>query len=522
MGNRPDRSTETVALLVTEAVSAAWARGGVASLLQLDIKGAFDTVRHDKLLEVLRKKGLPEWLVDFVCSFLTARTARLRFDGAETQRIPITAGTPQGSPLSPLLFILYISTLYDRLRGEAGVVTIGYADDTNLLSVGKTTGHTVTQLRRAWATCEEWADEYGMQFEPAKSELMHFTRAHAADSTRLRIGSATVQPVQSARFLGIWLDRKLRWKEHTRRVKAKIERQNRALYGIAASTWGCSQNRAREIYTKVIRSVIAYGAAVVHSVTPPGGNPSGYAREVATAQSACLRTVSGAFKMTPIHQLEAETACPPIDLYLNARATETMRRAETNGTIRLAQKVVAKVDRKLWTVRHTRRDMFVEARKATAWTCHGTAAETQETKPRLWDEWRLRWQAKQAAVRRSNERYAADDEPDFRHGLRATFRRHGSTPKFVSTMLTQLRTGKIGLNAFLHVRNVPDVANPQCACGEGRDERFFHGWKDEDKGRQRVTASLGRNPSSAAYSALPCPQPPPASGQRPRSRLPPA
>jgi len=44
MGNRRQRSTELAIRLVTEAVRTAWTSGAIASLLQLDIKGAFDTV----------------------------------------------------------------------------------------------------------------------------------------------------------------------------------------------------------------------------------------------------------------------------------------------------------------------------------------------------------------------------------------------------------------------------------------------------------------------------------------------
>ncbi|KAL0783733.1 hypothetical protein CaCOL14_001639 [Colletotrichum acutatum] len=41
-------------------------------------------------------------------------------------------------------------------------------------------------------------------------------------------------------------------------------------------------------------------------------------------------------------------------------------------------------------------------------------------------------------------------------------------PKRQSSMLTQLRTEKIGLQDFLFNRHVPDIADPRCVCGEGR------------------------------------------------------
>src|SRR5688572_25299298 len=126
----------------------------------------------------------------------------------------VLAGVPQGSPLSPILFILYIASLYEALARQPGIVVCGFADDTNLLAFGRTDAETTLQLERAWGICETWAKTRGMQFEPAKSELIHFARAHRAPSQGIRLGNAEVKPTEETRFLGVWLDRKLRWRAH--------------------------------------------------------------------------------------------------------------------------------------------------------------------------------------------------------------------------------------------------------------------------------------------------------------------
>src|SRR5271157_3691181 len=59
IGNRPGRSTELAIRIVTEAIYTTWSHGAVASLLQLDIRGAFDRVNHTRLLDTLRGKGFP-------------------------------------------------------------------------------------------------------------------------------------------------------------------------------------------------------------------------------------------------------------------------------------------------------------------------------------------------------------------------------------------------------------------------------------------------------------------------------
>jgi hypothetical protein len=64
--------------------------------------------------------------------------AILYFDGQQTEDIPVVTGVLQGSPLSLVLFILYIASLYEALKKDYLLVSIvGFTDDTKLLVLGK-------------------------------------------------------------------------------------------------------------------------------------------------------------------------------------------------------------------------------------------------------------------------------------------------------------------------------------------------------------------------------------------------
>jgi hypothetical protein len=152
-----------------------------------------------------------------------------------------------------------------------------------------------------------------------------------APSQEFCLGATAVKPVEASRFLGIWLDRKLRWRAHLRKIEEKHARQAYALTSIAASAWGCTLVRAREVYTKVIRSAVAYGAAVYHTPTKPHGPARGIAAKMAKLQSACFRRVTGAYRATAARALEAEAFVPPIDLHLNQRLAAFEARLERSG-----------------------------------------------------------------------------------------------------------------------------------------------------------------------------------------------
>ena len=294
-GNRKGRSTETAVKFVVQAVRAAWRAGGTASLLQLDLQGAFDRIHHGALLGILRGMGLPGWVLRWLQSFLSGREAALVIDRVTVPAVSVPAGVPQGSPLSPVLFLLFAASLYDRLRPLRGQLTIGFADDTNVLAFSRDRPGCVRVLEEAYRIAAQWAAERGAAFEPAKSELIHFKRRGPSDATPVQLGPHRVVPQDSARFLGIWLDRRLSFAAHIHAVRGKLETQMHALTRLAASAWGCTVPRAREIYTKVIRSCIAYGAGAFYSPGKPR-----FAKAMARHQAQALRTVLGAYKATPV------------------------------------------------------------------------------------------------------------------------------------------------------------------------------------------------------------------------------
>ena len=94
MGNRAHRSTELAIRLVVAQVHEAWRQKASASLLQLDIAGAFDTVNHTRLLATLQGFGFPRWLVVWLRAWLTGRVAILYFDGQSIEDIVVEAGVP--------------------------------------------------------------------------------------------------------------------------------------------------------------------------------------------------------------------------------------------------------------------------------------------------------------------------------------------------------------------------------------------------------------------------------------------
>jgi len=76
------------------------------STLFLDVQCGFDNVCANRLSSILAKGGVSAYLLAWIKSFLSSRQWRLIFQGAPSVICPVTVGAPQGSPISPLLFLL--------------------------------------------------------------------------------------------------------------------------------------------------------------------------------------------------------------------------------------------------------------------------------------------------------------------------------------------------------------------------------------------------------------------------------
>ena len=92
-----------------------------------DFSKAFDKVWHRGLLHKMKANGIIGNLLNWFDSYLRCRQQRVVIKNCSSSLCRITAGVPQGSVLGPLLFIIYINDIADKLLS----VTRLFADDTS-------------------------------------------------------------------------------------------------------------------------------------------------------------------------------------------------------------------------------------------------------------------------------------------------------------------------------------------------------------------------------------------------------
>jgi len=127
-GSLPQRATFDAGISLRHWVQEAQAAGLKASTMFLDIKGGFDNVDHSTLLRRLRTKSVPNYMVKWISNFISYRQCAIIFPGSPREMRGINTGIPQGSPLSPILFVIYVEPLHHCIDPSRGFIS-SYVDD---------------------------------------------------------------------------------------------------------------------------------------------------------------------------------------------------------------------------------------------------------------------------------------------------------------------------------------------------------------------------------------------------------
>ena len=225
-GFRPGHSTETAVLRVLSDILLAVDRGDLAALILLDMTAAFDTVDHDILLQRLNLSfGINADALQWFKSYLLGRTQYVRRGDSRSAIVALICGVPQGSVLGPILFIMYTADLIPVIESH-GLSPHLYADDVQVS--GSCRPAAVDNLSSGICKCVDdvsgWAKSNRLSLNCGKTELLWCAtsrRQHQLPRSALSVGGTLVEPVKSARDLGIYIDSDLLMRTHVQRTVSK-------------------------------------------------------------------------------------------------------------------------------------------------------------------------------------------------------------------------------------------------------------------------------------------------------------
>lgn len=104
----------------------------------MDVKGAFDHLAKNQLITQILELGIDGDLVRWTSSFLTNCKLQLTIDGYTNREKKIETGIPQGSPVLPVLFLIYISGVFVKIQRDLPtVLSLLFVDHLGFIATGQ-------------------------------------------------------------------------------------------------------------------------------------------------------------------------------------------------------------------------------------------------------------------------------------------------------------------------------------------------------------------------------------------------
>lgn len=284
-GFRSGLSTEGALLNFCSNIYNGFNGKNLTAALFVDITKAFDTVDHKILLDKLYKYGFRGSLHKWFCSYLSFRKQRVRVNGQFSSSSSLSLGVPQGSVLGPILFLIFINSLFSqnfrcKINAFADDMACTFSSD-SALNLSADINHDL-ELISHWFKMNKMviSDKTKIMFFNVTGKDAEFGSFlfHCANCNKYKhckeicksAGNSqtffesrscsdkcfTVLSVKSYKYLGVLLDWKMGWADHTNALKKYLLAAIRHIYLLKSY---CSRDLLKCIYYGLVHSKIEYG-----------------------------------------------------------------------------------------------------------------------------------------------------------------------------------------------------------------------------------------------------------------------
>ena len=283
-GFRSHRMTTEQLLRLSEECHNGFKQKKVTAALFLDAEAAFDKCWHNGIRYKLKKNlQLPHRFIRVISSFLTDRVLSVFFRGCWSKQVLLKAGTPQGSPLSPLIYLIFVNDFPQEIV-DMGLSLSQYADDTAMWYSAYTQQYACSKLQKGLNYLEGWCRRWRVKLNGEKSQLLLISRLNekSSETQCLQLFNDLVKPAQHARFLGVEFDKRLRFDNHIDDIVGRANTRLNVLRVLSRA--GTDGKTLVKLYKLYMRPLFEYGSAAFIAA------PSEQREKIQKTQNAAIRT----------------------------------------------------------------------------------------------------------------------------------------------------------------------------------------------------------------------------------------
>ena len=171
-----------------------------------------------------------------------------------SQLISIKSGVPQGSALGPILYLLYTADIPKSFN----TIVATFADDTTILATSKIPRYASEKLQEGLNTIQPWLRKWRIKVNENKCQHVTFTLRKETCPT-VRLNGKQLPQSESAKYLGLHLDRRLNWKTHIFTKRKQLGLKLSKLYWLMGRKSKLSLDCKITIYKTILKPVWSYG-----------------------------------------------------------------------------------------------------------------------------------------------------------------------------------------------------------------------------------------------------------------------
>ena len=226
----------------------------------IDMEKAFDSVWRDGLLVKMHKLGIRGKVWSWISDFLSDRTARCYLKGSHGVEFFTFVGLPQGSVISPILFIIFLQDIFRGIScqkvkfADDGTIWVTGTDPTYLSNIIEDNLHKLLLNTLKWR----------MNISIEKTEICLFTRSNLdvdSSSLKVQLNGKDIPYNPNPKILGLHLDESLTFQNHIKKTEQKANKVIGVLRQIK-HVEKINTCKLLQLYKSLICPILEYACAV--------------------------------------------------------------------------------------------------------------------------------------------------------------------------------------------------------------------------------------------------------------------
>lgn len=229
----------------------------------LDLKRAFETVDRNLLIKKLSSYEVGDICLNWFENYLQNRLQRVVCNNVCSNMEYINVGVVQGSTLGPLLFILYLNDIFKNFNKCNFHL---FADDTIVYISGYDIVEIINTLNLELKNLDNWLKFNKLKLNTSKSNFMVLCSDNnyikfTSSNVHVSIGGDNLELVSSVKYLGVVVDRKLKFTQHINYICTKIAKKV-GLIGRLRNTLSVSAKKT--IYNVIVLPYFSYSSTLLY------------------------------------------------------------------------------------------------------------------------------------------------------------------------------------------------------------------------------------------------------------------